>query len=289
MVDRLVNSEANARRIALVEGCFGASGQPLKVPGRVLVGEGVLTKACRKKPKPRQFFLFNDLLVYGNIILNKKKYNKQHIVPLEEVKLQSLEDEGQYRNGWLICTRGKSFAVYAATAGEKQEWMAHIEACIRDLLTKGGKKAASDHAAVWVPDSEANTCMVCKRATFNVINRRHHCRNCGCVVCGQCSSNKFMLPAQSSKPLRVCDNCYADLSKTDSPKPAAPSAVAQISEDSNKSDSSGEEDSDDEEQNGNVEINPHHGSWWQESAVNKNEEVLSPHSQLGPLPRKSEV
>ena len=43
-----------------------------------------------------------------------------NIVPLEEVKLQSLEDEGQYRNGWLICTRGKSFAVYAATAGEKQ-------------------------------------------------------------------------------------------------------------------------------------------------------------------------
>jgi len=28
---------------------------------------------CRKKPKPRQFFLFNDILVYGNIIINKKK------------------------------------------------------------------------------------------------------------------------------------------------------------------------------------------------------------------------
>ena len=62
--------------------------------------------------------------------------------------------------------------MYAATAGEKQEWMAHIDACIRDLLQKGGKKAASDHAAVWVPDSEANNCMVCKRVSFNVINRR---------------------------------------------------------------------------------------------------------------------
>ena len=41
--------------------------------GRVLVGEGVLTKLCRKKPKPRQFFLFNDTLVYGNIVINKKK------------------------------------------------------------------------------------------------------------------------------------------------------------------------------------------------------------------------
>jgi hypothetical protein len=36
------------------------------------------------------------------------------------VKLQPLDDDGQLRNGWLICTRGKSFAVYAATATEKQ-------------------------------------------------------------------------------------------------------------------------------------------------------------------------
>ncbi len=37
------------------------------------MGEGVLTKLCRKKAKPRQFFLFNDILVYGNIVLDKKK------------------------------------------------------------------------------------------------------------------------------------------------------------------------------------------------------------------------
>lgn len=62
--------------------------------GRVLVGEGVLTKICRKKPKPRQVFLFNDILVYGSIIINKKKYNRQHIIPLENVKLEKLNDEG---------------------------------------------------------------------------------------------------------------------------------------------------------------------------------------------------
>lgn len=58
----------------------------------MLVGEGVLTKLCRKKPKPRQFFLFSDLLVYGNILISKKKYNNQHIIPLEGVTLQDLED-----------------------------------------------------------------------------------------------------------------------------------------------------------------------------------------------------
>ena len=91
----LVNSEANSRRIAMVESCFGSSGLSLSVPGRVLVGEGVLTKMCRKRPKPRQFFLFNDILVYGNIVIGKKKYNKQHIIPLEEVQLEGLEDAGR--------------------------------------------------------------------------------------------------------------------------------------------------------------------------------------------------
>lgn len=76
----------------MVESCFGGSGEQLLIPGRVLVGEGVLTKMCRKRPKPRQFFLFNDILVYGNIVIGKKKYNKQHIIPLEEVQLQGLDD-----------------------------------------------------------------------------------------------------------------------------------------------------------------------------------------------------
>uniref|UniRef100_A0A2P2I4E4 Pleckstrin homology domain-containing family F member 2-like n=1 Tax=Hirondellea gigas TaxID=1518452 RepID=A0A2P2I4E4_9CRUS len=212
MVDRLVNSEANNRRIALVESCFGASGQPLAVPGRVLVGEGVLTKLCRKKPKPRQVFLFNDILVYGNIVMSKKKYNQQHIIPLEEVQLSSLEDNGQYRNGWLIKTPTKSFAVYAATATEKTEWMAHINKCVQDLLHKSGKTAADTHAAVWVPDDAAATCQHCQRVQFNVIQRRHHCRKCGRVVCGQCSNKKILLPHQSSKPLRCCLACYDEVS-----------------------------------------------------------------------------
>ncbi|XP_076257835.1 pleckstrin homology and FYVE domain containing family member rush hour isoform X1 [Rhynchophorus ferrugineus] len=241
MVDKLVNSEANARRITMVESCFGSSGQPLAVPGRVLVGEGVLTKMCRKKPKTRQFYLFNDILVYGNIVINKKKYNKQHIIPLEEVKLESLGDDEHYRNGWLIRTASKSFAVYAATAVEKGEWMAHINKCIDDLLRKSGKKAVSEHAAVWVPDVEAPVCMHCKKTQFTLINRRHHCRKCGSVVCGPCSNKRFLLPNQSSKPLRVCLQCYEVLTAA---KTNPTSDALRV----NSQDSSGEEDSDDDDE-----------------------------------------
>jgi hypothetical protein len=95
----------------MVESCFGSSGQPLSIPGRVLVGEGVLTKMCRKRPKPRQFFLFNDILVYGNIVIGKKKYNKQHIIPLEDVKLQTLEDNAR-EFFFLIHSKGFQLKIF---------------------------------------------------------------------------------------------------------------------------------------------------------------------------------
>lgn len=40
------------------------------------------------------------------------------------------------RNGWQIISPSKSFTVYAATASEKSEWMAHISKCADDLITK---------------------------------------------------------------------------------------------------------------------------------------------------------
>lgn len=249
MVDRLVNSEANSRRIGFVEQCFGSSGQPLIVPHRVLVGEGVLTKMCRKKPKPRQFFLFNDILVYGNIVISKKKYNKQHIIPLENVKLQSLPDDGALRNGWQIISPSKSFSVYAATATEKAEWMAHIDKCVKDLLTKHGKqRPMAEDSPVWVPDGETNICQHCKKEKFTMINRRHHCRKCGMVCCNTCSSKRWLLPHQSSKPLRVCLSCYDKLS-LESSQGAQPAPVMSA----RVGDSSGDDssDSDDESQQNN--------------------------------------
>ncbi|TMS38236.1 hypothetical protein L596_005004 [Steinernema carpocapsae] len=201
-MDKLVNSVANKRRIENVESCF-RGGIQLWQPGRVLVGEGVLVKMCRKKAKPRQFFLFNDLMVYGNILFSKKKFYNHRIIPLEEVRLENLADDGESKNGWIIKTRVKSFAVYAATPVEKTEWMQHIERCVQDLIKKG-KVAATEHAAVWVPDSEAENCMCCYSTRFSIVQRRHHCRACGNVVCGSCSTHNLPIKGISKRPVRVC-------------------------------------------------------------------------------------
>lgn len=64
------------------------------------------------------------------------QYNRQKMLPLENVRIQSTEDMGNLKNGWQIISPRKSFVVFAATSTEKTEWMAHINKCIQDLLTK---------------------------------------------------------------------------------------------------------------------------------------------------------
>ncbi|VDP21074.1 unnamed protein product, partial [Soboliphyme baturini] len=247
----LVNSEANSRRIADAERCFGASGQPLAIPGRALVGEGVLMKMCRKRAKSRQFYLFNDILVYGNIVIPKRKFNKQHIIPLDTVQLEDLPDDDamhDLKDGWLIRTPTKSFAVYAANSNEKRQWMTHIDRCIKDLLSKSGKAPVTEHAAVWVPDSDAPVCMICRKTEFTVFQRRHHCRKCGAVVCGACSNKRFLLPHQSNKPLRVCVTCYENLTEGSKGTSLSNSSLHQGNEGKfPNNESSGEEDSDEED------------------------------------------
>ncbi|CAD5218998.1 unnamed protein product [Bursaphelenchus okinawaensis] len=220
MVDHLKQTDINARRINNVEVCFGSTGRPLQHFDRVLIGEGVLMKMCRKKAKPRQFFLFNDILVYGSILISKRRYSKQRIIPLEDVKIENVEDEGESKYGFLIKTRIKSFMVFAISESEKEQWMSHIVKCVNNVLKKG-KQAAQDHAAVWVPDSEAEFCMVCHSTHFTMIQRRHHCRSCGKVVCGACSSRTFTLEGISKKPVRVCDICYNKLCQGFSASPQA--------------------------------------------------------------------
>ncbi|CAF5025205.1 unnamed protein product, partial [Rotaria sp. Silwood1] len=54
---QLSRSTENAKRIKTVQDKF-VNSQPLMKEGRALVGEGILMKVCRKKPKQRAFFLF---------------------------------------------------------------------------------------------------------------------------------------------------------------------------------------------------------------------------------------
>ena len=60
-------------------------------------------------------------------------------------------------------------------------------------------------APLW--DEGAGDCLLCRRE-FGLITRRHHCRNCGALVCGGCSPGSCALPHFGYfEPERVCVAC----------------------------------------------------------------------------------
>lgn len=58
----------------------------------------------------------------------------------------------------------------------------------------------------WQPDENSDACMVCGGGVG--MFSRHHCRNCGRVVCGKCSEGKANIPALGFRePVKVCTDC----------------------------------------------------------------------------------
>ncbi|XP_022214941.2 hepatocyte growth factor-regulated tyrosine kinase substrate isoform X2 [Drosophila obscura] len=68
----------------------------------------------------------------------------------------------------------------------------------------------ADTAPNW---SDGKVCHRC-RVEFTFTNRKHHCRNCGQVFCGLCTAKQCPLPKYGiEKDVRVCDGCFAALSR----------------------------------------------------------------------------
>lgn len=78
-------------------------------------------------------------------------------------------------------------------------------------LSCGGAHTAVLTARAWIADHEAKECMSCKSG-FTFVNRKHHCRNCGGIFCGTCSTKKIaILRLGLTQPVRTCDECYRKL------------------------------------------------------------------------------
>merc|ERR1711907_701896 len=66
----------------------------------------------------------------------------------------------------------------------------------------------------WASDSDHKVCFHCNTA-FTLVNRRHHCRHCGVVFCGACTSKKVVVERMGfTEPIRVCDECHLIISTT---------------------------------------------------------------------------
>lgn len=67
----------------------------------------------------------------------------------------------------------------------------------------------------WIPDKDGIFCMCCRNNFFSVFIRKHHCRNCGRIICGKCSRfrdvegglKENLEGAFTSYMVRICEEC----------------------------------------------------------------------------------
>lgn len=73
---------------------------------------------------------------------------------------------------------------------------------------------SSEKAPEW---KDSDCCSRC-RVQFGMVQRKHHCRACGDVVCAKCSSKNSIIPKFGiEREVRVCDSCHEKINKGGSP------------------------------------------------------------------------
>jgi FYVE/RhoGEF/PH domain-containing protein 5/6 len=183
-------------------------------PSRRLVTKSVLTKKCRSADKEFTFFLFNDLLLYAQGGGLTAYFLHRRIEINQAFKVNDLPDSSSGKNMFEILNSQKSFVVYASDSNLKQIWLRSLRDCISEyeanaqarLKLKGEdvrSKSDSYVAPVWASDKSSNQCTICL-SDFSLLNRRHHCRKCGILVCGDCSKGRIKIGPDQ---VRVCDRC----------------------------------------------------------------------------------
>ncbi|XP_071033149.1 hepatocyte growth factor-regulated tyrosine kinase substrate [Parasteatoda tepidariorum] len=88
--------------------------------------------------------------------------------------------------------------------------MLKVEGYKLQILKESDAMFVADTAPDW---SDGSCCHRC-RTQFTVIQRKHHCRNCGQIFCNKCSSRSCPIPRFGiEKDVRVCEACWEKLTK----------------------------------------------------------------------------
>lgn len=233
LINETVRDQENLASVLQAQTQFFSGQVALFTADRRLLKSGKLTKRSTRRQEEVVLHLFNDILLYSSGVLLTGGYRVRRVVDLKSKAVgvttqipesyRALFDAGQQRLrgdcGFVVTSLEKTFILFAASPTECEEWVSAISGAIADAQAKHADDSTgetpADAAALWVPDAVAGSCTIC-RSVFKVYFRRHHCRRCGAVVCGNCSGKRSILFKDSGREERVCNPCYRvlDLVKT---------------------------------------------------------------------------
>lgn len=96
-------------------------------------------------------------------------------------------------------------AIHASRLDYSKMWTADVSGQLRGWT-------ATQTTSHWISDNRITHCSCCQNKFSRLISSRHHCRLCGRIFCGKCSSKKIAIPDYGFyDPVRVCDACYTFL------------------------------------------------------------------------------
>jgi len=193
----------------------------------VLKQEGLFY--VKKKPLDGMFKFLSRLtgLDLGTSTMIERNTRNIDILKLMASELGSADQEAVQRTAslqdinldciFILRSKLKSFYLIAPSASERLGWLNDIEQARKtaQLLPENGNRLTTEEemCPLYTFKSEVSECTQCGRS-FGVFARRHHCRQCGIVVCETCSRNKVRIPKLDERILfKCCNACTTQLKK----------------------------------------------------------------------------
>ncbi len=92
--------------------------------------------------------------------------------------------------------------------GEQSQAIEAVDLRALGMADSSRGSAVLNRRHLWVPNSQSIRCMVCREMFSTFTRWRHHCRQCGILICQSCSRNRHNDSRQGSS-IRTCKVCFA--------------------------------------------------------------------------------
>ena len=155
------------------------------------------------------FTLVEDCLIYFDDEVNLLGQSKQARRTIPTDSMTALPSDDGDLCSFRLLSKVKSFYLKCETPEIAADWIAAINTVVDRVHMHNGTKVISEHECypIFARKADTSSCQQCSKS-FSMLDRRHHCRNCGKVCCDMCSREKVRIERIHPRQLyKVCTEC----------------------------------------------------------------------------------